>query len=78
MDVPEKILQQFPWEQVHGSFVQGIVSDTGRFQGYAFFLKHRDERSRSGLEAIDAKVIRQGLSEALHEGVKARNNLFVF
>ena len=78
MDVAEKILQQFARQKGPGSFIEGVVSDTGRSQGDASLLEHRDDRSRGGLETIHAKVIGKRLSEALQKGFKVRNNLLVF
>ncbi len=76
MDVAEEILQQFARQKGPGSFIEGVVSDTGRSQGDASLL--RDDRSRGGLETIHAKVIGKRLSEALQKGFKVRNNLLVF
>ncbi len=78
MDVPEEILQQFARQKGPGSFIECVVSDTGWSQGYAFILKHRDDRSRRGLETIHAKVIGKRGSEALQKGFKVRNNLLIF
>ena len=78
MDVAEEILQQFARQKGPGSFIEGVVSDTGRSQEDASLLKHRDDRSRGGLETIHAKVIGKRLSEALQKGFKVRNNLLVF
>jgi len=78
MDVSEEILQQFARQKAPGSFIEGVVSDTGRSQGDASLLKHRDDRSRGGLEAIHAKVIGKRLSEALQKKIEIGNNLLVF
>jgi hypothetical protein len=78
MDVAEEILQQFARQKGPGSFIEGVVSDTGRSQGDASLLEHRDDRSRGGLETIHAKVIGKRLSEALQKSFKVRNNLLVF
>jgi hypothetical protein len=78
MDVPEKILQQFARQKGPGSFIECVVSDTGWSQGYAFILKHRDDRSRGGLETIHAKVIGKRRSQALQKEVEIRNKLSVF
>jgi len=74
MDVAEEILQQFARQQVSGSFIEGVISDIHRSQGYAFILKHRDGQGRY-LESIDAKVIGKRPSEALQKGIKIRNEL---
>jgi len=78
MDVAEEILQQFARQKGSGSFIEGVVSDTGRSQGDASFLKHRDDQSRGGLEAIHAKVIGKGLSEALQKEFEIGDKLSVF
>ncbi len=77
MDVAEEILQQFARQKGPGSFIEGVVSDTGRSQGDTSLLKHRDDRSRGGLEAIHAKVIGKRLSEALQKEVEIGDKLAV-
>jgi hypothetical protein len=78
MDVAEEILQQFARQKGPGSFIEGVVSDTGRSQGDASLLKHRDDRSRGGLETIHAKVIGKRLSEALQKKTEIGNKFLIF
>lgn len=78
MNIAEEILRQLARKQSPGRFVEGALSDADRCQGYAFFLKHFDNRNRGCLEAIDAKVIGKRSSEALQKGIEIRNEFLVF
>ena len=78
MDIAEEVLRQLPRQQSPGRFVYGVLTDVDRCQGYAFFLKHSDNRNRGCLEAIYAKVIGKRSSEALQKGIEIRNEFLVF